>query len=312
MQALDEEDNGLTWSAGQSLIKESPAVVLQSPGGGSTVSGTVPLRWDPQAFAASYTVEVYRNNDRSFSSANRLFTATVKTSAYTWNQPIPADPTPYLWRVRRTDADGNPGPWSAPSQFTSLGAAPVLTAPANGSWQPGTGTLFTWTDVPGAASYALTATSGSGSKMVGVTTPGNAYATTKAISTGSYTWTVTALDAADKALGTSTTGSFRVDSTAPTVKSTKPGGSATPKSVFVIVFSEKVKGVSAKTVKLYQKGKKKPLKAKVAIKGTKAKLKPKSRLKKGKTYLVKIKYSRIKDQAGNALVKPKKWQVTVK
>ncbi|GAA5137237.1 hypothetical protein GCM10023339_77280 [Alloalcanivorax gelatiniphagus] len=313
VQAVDTEAQGLTWSTVQSLTKESPAVQLQSPGNGATSSGTVPLRWDPQAFAASYTVEVYRNNDRSFSTVNRLFSATVKTPAYAWNQPIPADPTPYVWRVRRTDADGNPGPWSTPYQFTSLGAAPVLTSPANGSWQPGAGALFTWTDVPGAATYSLVATNGSGSRLANATTPGNAYATTKAIPSGSYTWSVTALDAAGKALGTSSTGSFRVDGTSPTVKAMKPSKSAKPKSVFVVTFSESVKGASAKTIKLYQKGKKKPLKAKVTVKGgTKATLKPKSKLKKGKTYLVKVSYTRIKDEAGNVLAKPKKWQVTVK
>ena len=211
VQAIDSEANGLSWSAVQSLTKESPAVQLQSPANGATAAGTVPLRWAPQAFAASYTVEVYKNNDRSFSTVNRLFTATVKTPAYAWTQPIPADPTAYVWRVRRTDAEGNPGPWSTPFEFRSLGAAPVLTSPANGSWQPGAGTLFTWTDVPGAATYSLVATSSSGSRLASVTTPGNAYATTRALATGSYTWSVTALDSAGKSLGSSLTGSFRVD-----------------------------------------------------------------------------------------------------
>lgn len=314
VQATDSEGHGLTWSTVQSLTKESPAVQLQSPANGAAAPGTVPLRWAPQAFAASYTVEVFKNNDRSYSSVNRLFTATVKTPAYAWNQPIPADSTAYVWRVRRTDAHGNPGPWSTPFEFRSLGAAPVLTSPGNGSWQPGAGTLFTWTDVPGAATYSLTATSGSGSRLAGVTTPGNAYATTKAVATGSYTWTVTALDAAGKTLGTSLTGSFRVDATAPSLKSMKPTGSATPKSVFVATFSEKVKGASKKTIKLFQKGKKKPLKAKVVVTkgGRKATLRPASKLKRGKTYLVKLTNSRIKDEAGNPLVKPKKWSVAVR
>ncbi|WP_210502501.1 Ig-like domain-containing protein [Nocardioides xinjiangensis] len=313
VQARDDEDNGLTWSAVQSLVKASPPVQPESPDNRATTSGTVPLRWAPQAFAASYTVEVYKNNDRSFSAANRLFAATVKTPAYAWTEPIPADPTPYVWRVRRTDADGNPGPWSAPSQFTSLGAAPVLTSPANGSWQPGAGTLFAWTDVPGAGSYSLTATSGSGSRLASVTTTGNAYATTKAIPTGSYTWNVTALDAAGRTLGTSATGSFRVDGTAPRVTSMRPSGSSKPSSVFVVKFSERVTGVSGKTIKLYLKGKKKPLKARVVVKaGLKATIKPKTKLRNGKTYSLKFAETRIRDEAGNALVKPGQWTVKVK
>lgn len=314
VQARDYSDNGLTWSETRSLTKESPAVQLLSPANGATASGSAPLRWSPQAFAASYTLEVYKNADRSFSAVNRLFSTTVKAPAYAWNQPIPADPTPYVWRVRRTDAEGNPGPWSTAYEFRSLGAAPVLTSPANGSWQPTSGTLFTWTDVPGAASYSLTATSASGSRIASVSTPGNVYATTKAIATGTYSWSVTAFDAGGKTLGTSSAASFRVDGTSPTVKSMKPTGSAKPPSVFAATFSEKVKGVSKRTMKLYQKGKKKPLKAKVVITkgGLKATLKPAARLKKGKTYLVKLTYSTIRDEAGNKLVKPKKWSVTVK
>ena len=116
--------------------------------------------------------------------------------------------------------------------------------------------------------------------MVSVTTPGNAYATTKAIATGSYTWTVTALDAGGKVLGTSLTGNFKVDATAPTLKSMKPTSKATSKSVFVATFSEKVKGVSKKTMRLFVKGSKKPLKAKVVItKGeSKATLEPRASL----------------------------------
>lgn len=313
VQALDEEDNGLTWSAVQSLTKESPAVELQAPAAGSSVAGTSPFRWAPQAFAASYTIEVYKNNDRSFSTVNRLFAATVKTAAYAWNEPIPADPTAYVWRVRRTDAEGNAGPWSTPSTFNSLGAAPVLTSPAHGSWQPGVGTLLSWTDVPGAATYSVTATSGSGSRLVSITTPGNAYATVRAIATGSYTWSVTALDAAGRALGTSLTGSFRVDAIAPTLKTMKPASKASPKSVFVATFSEKVKGVSKKTMRLFLKGSKKPLKARVVITkgGRKATLKPKAKLKKGKSYTIKFTHKKIRDLAGNALAKPKVWKITV-
>jgi hypothetical protein len=314
VQATDSEGNGLTWSTTETLVKESPAVALLSPANGAVASGSVPLRWSPQAFATSYTVEMYRNTDRSFSTVNRLFTATVKTPAYAWSQPIPADPTPYVWRVRRTDSNGNPGPWSAAYEFRSLGAAPVLTSPANGSWQSAAGALFSWTDVPGAANYSVTATSGNGTRLVSITTPGNVYATTRSIPTGSYTWSVTALDAGGKTLGTSLSASFRVDASLPTLMSMKPSGSATPKSVFVATFSEKVKGVSKKTMKLYQKGKKKPLKAKVVITkgGLKATLKPAAKLKKGKTYMVKLTDSKIRDEAGNPLVKPKKWSVKVK
>ena len=307
VQATDLEDNGLTWSTPQAVIKSSPPVALRSPADGANVAGTVPFRWDPQAFAASYTIEVYKNADVSFSTVNRLFTATVKTPAYAWTQPIPADSNAYVWRVRRTDAEGNLGPWSSPYSFASRGAAPVLTGPASGSWQPADGTVFTWTDVPGAASYSLRAVTG-GSSAVSVTTPGNAFATIKALKTGAYTWEVTAFDAAGKPLGISRSSDFRVDATPPKVLKVTP---KKPKATsdLKVLFSEAVKGVSKKTVKLKRenaKGKLTVVKAKVKVKkaGKLAIINPKGRLKKG-TYVIVFKNTAIKDLAGNPLVDKK-------
>jgi len=307
VQATDLEDNGLTWSTPhQALTKASPPVALRSPANGASVPGTTPFRWDPQAFAASYTIEVYKNADVSFSSVNRLFTATVKTPAYAWTQPIPADANAYVWRVRRTDADGNPGPWSSPYSFASRGAAPILTGPANGAWQPVDGAVFTWTDVPGAASYSLHA-SGGGTTLA-VSTPGNAYATTKALNSGTYTWNVTAIDAAGKPLGISGTSGFRVDATAPTVKKIKPKGIKST-STLKIIFSERVKGVTKSTLKLKlkgAKGKKAKVKAKVklASSGTTATLNPKGKLKRGKTYILAVSPT-ITDMVGNAIATKK-------
>ena len=214
---------------------------------------------------------------------------------------------PYVWRVRRNDSKGNPGPWSAGS-FVSRGSAPELLSPTSGVWQRFNGSYFEWSDVPGATSYQVSLRNGTNNTVT--TTVATALAPSE-LSSGDYTWTVTAFDAAGKALGTSPVRNFRVDAIAPTVTTMKPQGSATRKSVFVATFSEKVKGVSKKTMRLYQKGKKKPLKAKVVVKGRKAKLKPAKKLKKGKTYLVKITDKSIKDVAGNQLVKPAKWSVTV-
>jgi hypothetical protein len=313
VQATDLEDNGLTWSSSQTLTKSSTPVALRSPANGANVPGTTPFRWDPQAFAASYTIEVYKNADVSFSSVNRLFTATVKTPAYAWTQPIPADTNAYVWRVRRTDADGNPGPWSSPYSFASRGAAPILTGPANGAWQPVDGAVLTWTDVPGAASYSLRVSNG-GATVAAVTTPGNAYATTKALQSGTYSWNVTAIDAAGKPLGISGTSGFRVDATAPTVKKVKPKGIKST-STLKIIFSERVKGVTKTTLKLKlkgAKGRKARVKAKVklASSGTSATLNPKRKLKRGKTYILAVSPT-ITDVVGNAIA-TKKLELKVK
>lgn len=307
VQALDDQENGLTWSTTAELVKASPALSLRSPVGNAVVAGAAPLEWSPQAFARSYDVEVYKNNDVAFSPANRVLNARVANPAFTPSEPLPASPVPYVWRVRRNDSKGNPGPWSGGS-FVSRGSAPELLTPASGVWQRFNGPYFEWSDVAGASTYQVSLRNGTNNATT--TTVATAFAPSE-LSSGDYTWTVTAFDAAGKALGTSAARTFRVDAIAPTLSTMKPQGSATPKSIFVATFSEKVKGVSKKTMRLYQKGKKKPLKAKVVVKGRKAKLKPATKLKKGKTYLVKLTHTSIKDVGGNSLVKPNKWSVTI-
>ena len=80
VQAIDSDDNGLAWSARtaqhHSFIKASPQVTLTSPVDNATVAGTTPFRWAPQAFASSYDIEVYKNNDATYSTANRVASAT--------------------------------------------------------------------------------------------------------------------------------------------------------------------------------------------------------------------------------------------
>lgn len=307
VQAVDAQENGLTWSSTAELVKASPALTLRSPAPGAAVAGSAPLEWSPQAFARSYDVEIYKNNDGAFSPVNRVVEARVLNPAYTPSEPLPASALPYVWRVRRTDAKGNVGPWSSGS-FVSTGSSPELLAPAPGVWQPSTGALLTWSDVAGATSYELVLRSGSGSSSTA--TVATAYAPSE-LGSGDYTWTVTALDAAGRAMGTSAPRSFRVDAVAPSISSVKPGSSAKRTSVFVATFSEKVTGVNKSTMRLFQKGKKKPLKAKVVVKGKQVKLKPAKKLKKGKTYRVELTFAKIKDAAGNPLTEPGAWSVTV-
>ena len=307
VQAIDAQEHGLTWSSTAELVKASPPLALRSPANGAAVAGAAPLEWTPQPFARSYDVEIYKNNDVAFSPANRVANALVANPAYSPSEPLPASPVPYVWRVRRNDSKGNVGPWSSAS-FVSLGNAPELLAPPAGVWVRWTGAYLEWSDVPGATSYQLSLRNGASNSTTN--TVATAFAPSE-LQSGDYTWSVTALDAGGKALGTSAVRNFRVDSVPPTVAAMKPVGSATPKSVFVVTFSEKVKGVSKKTMKLYVKGKKKPVKAKVVVKGRKVKLKPAAKLKKRKSYTIKLKNTAIKDVAGNQLVKPAKWSVVV-
>lgn len=306
VQALDVQDQGLTWSEPQSVVKTSSPIPLISPANGASMSGTAPLRWTAQPFAATYTVEVYRNGDTTFSTANRVFTQTVKTPAYAWTEPIPASSQRYVWRVRRTDPSKNVGPWSQTGSFYSRGAAPVLTGPGNGQWQPTAGPLFTWTEVAGAASYKLEYKPTSSTSWRAVSTVASAHAPTTAFDTGSYAWRVTALDAKKQVLGVSTQSSFRVDATSPTVKKISPKV-LKPKSTLKVKFTEKVWGVSGKSIKLYKMvspTKKKKVKAKVKLNSKRrvATIDPKGKLSKKHKYVLVFKLAKIKDRAGNTMV----------
>ncbi|HXH77968.1 Ig-like domain-containing protein [Nocardioides sp.] len=302
VQAIDAQDNGLTWSATQSLTKASPLVVQTSPIGGQAVPGDVPLVWQPQAFASAYEVEVYANNDGGFSPANRIMSARVSNPAYTPSETIPASASPYVWRVRRLDSRSNPGPWSAAS-FVSRGAAPTLIAPGNGALQGTAAGYFEWSDVPGAVRYEVTMRNGAGSSQ-STGTVATALAPSE-IATGAYTWQVTAFDASGKVLGASALRTFRIDADAPKVVKVKPGKLKATSNLKVI-FSEAVKGLSTKTVKLKRqnaKGKFQVVKTKLKVKngGKLALINPKGPLKKG-AYKIVFKNSAIKDGAGNTLV----------
>ncbi len=300
VQALDDKNQGQAWSQVQTFTKSSPPVVATSPANGASVPGTTPFRWSAAAFASSYTVEAYRNHDLTFSAANRVFSATVKTTAYAPSTPLPASSSSYVWRVRRTDASGNPGPWSTPRTFYSTGAAPTLLTPKNGVYVSNRRAVFQWTEVPGATSYALNLGGAHSSK---ITTVATAWATTSQLRDGAYTWNVTALDAAGNAIGTSSGRSFKVDGTAPIVVSVTPQP-LKPTSTIKATFSEKVAGVSGKTMRLYRvKGKHRTrisAVVKVLKHGKVATLDPKPRLKPGQ-YLVVFVAAKIKDVAGNAL-----------
>lgn len=304
VQAVDDAGNGLTWSPVASFKKQSPAVTQTSPVGGVSVSGTAPFRWAAQAFAQGYQIEVYKNNDTTLSPANRIISDNTRATAYTPLSPIPASSLPYLWRVRRVDSSGNLGPWSAPASFISTGTAPRLITPKAGVWVNAWHSYFEWTEVPGAVAYNVQFT-GPGNNQF--TTQATAYAPTSPLASGTYTWKVTAVDAGGNALATSGSRRFKVDAIPPTVTKITPA-QLKPKSIIKATFSEKVHGVSTKSIKLFKltgkSGHKKvkvPLNVKLVHKGRKAVIDPKHLLHHG-NYLLVFVSSKIKDRAGNRLV----------
>ncbi len=308
VQAIDGAGNGLTWSTVRQFVKSSPSATLSYPLGGAHVSGTTPFRWQAQPFNASYRIEVYKNADLTFSAANRVFYKDVKTTAYAWNETIPASSTAYVWRVRRTDGYGNEGAWSSTGRFFSDGSVPTALAPTDRTYQSNNGPLFTWTDVPGAASYVLEYKRGT--STTSVTTAATGWATDRVLGDGTYTWRVTAKDPSRNVLGLSGWRTFYVDGTAPKVVSYTPKSAARRTTNVTATFSEAVKGVSGTTVRLYL-GKSK-VRAKVTYSASKrrATLNPRGYLKRGRTYTMKVSGA-IKDSNGNAVV-AKKWTVRIK
>lgn len=307
VQAIDGAQNGLAWSDVGTFVKQSPSAQLTYPLEGAHVAGTVPFRWGAQPFNASYRIEVYKNNDTTFSATNRLFYKDVKTTAYAWNETVPASSQPYVWRVRRFDAKGNAGAWSDVGRFYSDGAVPELLSPADESFQVGNGPLFTWTDVPGAASFVLEYKRGL--TTTSVTTAATAFAPTSALRDGEYSWRVTAKDASRNVLGVSSWRQFTIDDIRPTVTAYTPRTSMRRGGNITATFSEPVRGVSSTTVRLYLGSTKVRARVTYSTSLRRATLNPSTYLRRGKTYTVKVSGA-IKDARGN-LVVPKSWKIRI-
>jgi hypothetical protein len=211
VQAVDSDDNGLAWSDVQTFTKQSPQVSLTSPVNNASVAGTVPFRWAPQPFAKSYDIEIYANDDATFSSVNRVASATGwRNAAYVPLDTLPVSDQYYVWRVRRTDADGNKGPWSVTGRFRVTAGAMNLLSPAPGGSTPPNGAVLQWNRVAGAATYGVTLTTPSNATQ-SFTTAASAYAPLTNLVSGTYQWTITAKDASGNAIG-SATSSFVVNS----------------------------------------------------------------------------------------------------
>lgn len=321
VQAIDGSGNALAWSlsrstgdATQGIEKVSPVPSLNAPADSETVSGTPAFSWDALAYAAKYDVQVARHGDTTFSTANLAATGSkLKRTTYVPTNPLPASGNPYVWRVRRIDADNRAGAWSAPQTFSVTAEAPSQIGPNDGAYVSSRDALFTWLPVDGAVSYRYERrTQGGTSVQETKTTTGLAWAPQKRIADGNYEWRVSSIDTMNNVIGSSPWRPFKVDGTAPTVVRKSPTSTAVPTSVVKVDFSERVKGVTTSTFKLFVKGSSEQLPATVKLTNKKktATLKPSARLKPGKTYTVKL-LSTITDQAGIAL-KPVTWSITVK
>lgn len=316
VQAIDAAGNRLTRSMVRTFVKNTPAPQLEAPLGDVLTNGLEAFRWEPSNHAKSYTLEVYKNADVTFSSTNRVFTCTTPQTACTNSKPFAASATSYLWRVRWTDADSRPGPWSATGRFRSSGQPPGLLAPASGAYVASNGSYFTWTAPPtsGGATYFRFERRpyGSSSLSETVITQATAYAPTALIADGTWQWRVTALDALKQVIASSSWRTFSVDGTRPTVKTWTPSAWARPGSNFVVTFSEPVGNVTRSTFRVRRKGTTTWLRATVSLSADRkrAVLNPSTNLRLRSKYVVQVTTS-VKDPRGNKLV-AKTWTVTVR
>jgi hypothetical protein len=301
VQAIDTDNNDLTWSATRAFTKSTPPVALTAPAQDEVKHGTIVFRWQPRASAAHYDIELYKNNDTTFSSGNRVFHETIAQTAFVWDESIPASATPYVWRVRTVDAEGNDGPWSAPRRFVSSTEVPVVEGPADGSYLLGDAILLKWTSVLGATSYKVELMSPTGSLSERVTTKATGYAPSRSLADGTWQWKVSALTASGDAIGSTGWATFVLDGSGPEVVTWRPS-SVKVRSSIKVRFDEPVKNVTGKSFFITKDGSKRKLAARVTLSADKqtATLNPTGRLKHRVRYKVKL-TGRITDMRNNPL-----------
>ena len=316
VQAIDGSGNLLTPSPTYQLLKSSPAPLAITPASGSRVDQAPVLQWQPEQFAASYEVEIYKHagaasGDSVYSPVNRIVDATTEESAFTYASALATDT--YAWRVRRLDADKRPGQWQQqidgqPLIFTVSPAAPVQISPSSGSAPPASSLVFTWAAAPAAAGYRLeTSLSNSfASTRERVDTVSLAWAPMAVYPTGTYYWRVSSIDSAGNVLATSATWTFSVDSTPPTVTARTPTFTAGLSDAFRATFSEPVQNVDSATAQLVSAG---TVIAAAVTQPTPGSvlLRPTSPLEPGASYTVRL-GGAITDLSGNPLA-PYSWTV---
>ncbi len=311
VQALDGSGNTLTFSNVHSLVKSSPLVAPTYPADGATATGVPYFQWAVQLFAAQYNVEVYKNGDLLFSPANRVLTQTTKMAA--WSPTTALAAGDYAWRVRRLDADGRVGPWSAGRTFHLQPAAPTLLWPANGTTFRDDNLIFQWSSVARAVKYRFEASTSPtfSSTYESQDTVMTSWAPTKRYADGAYNWRVKVLDAANNVVATSSIRSFAKDSTRPTVTANAPISSASITGPFTVSFSESVKGVSTTSFKMVIAGTATSIAGSVTPASTTATTNatfvPTRPLVPGQSYTLSL-TTGILDLAGNPLV-PFSWTV---
>ncbi|MBY9002044.1 MAG: hypothetical protein KGD64_14085, partial [Candidatus Heimdallarchaeota archaeon] len=208
----------LTTSLFAGLVTDVKATAAPSlinpPNGAYTNDNTPTLSWTAVLGATNYNLQISQKID--FGSPGNFFTAGTTFT-------VPAMPDAYYyWRVSAYSASGGGwSPWSAVRIFTIdtvAPAAPTLIDPSGDINDPTP--LLRWGSVSGATNYNVKVDNNNdmSSPYIDITTAtsGSNYYVESSLSVGIYWyWNVRAKDAAGNWGSTSSTWSFRIDTTPP-------------------------------------------------------------------------------------------------
>ena len=234
VQAIDGNNNRLSWSETRKIVKATPAAnldpnttavpersavdpVARPAFNSRQAAGSTLFRWSAEDFDASWELQVYKNDDTVPSSGNLVFSTVTKQAAFVPAAPLPPSSEPYRWRVRRTDVGAKAGRWSDLGRFYVDPLPVQLTSPFNVPAVQPMGTTFRWASYGHAAARASKytidiepVTSGA-TNPAAVTTAATAWSSPANLANGTYTWSVRALDVAGNSIGSSPTWTFTVD-----------------------------------------------------------------------------------------------------
>ena len=217
VRAIDGDNNELTWSTTWRVTKKNPLPSLSQPAPGAVVGPTTSFFWSDMSALSGFEVEVYKNGQ--VSPTNLVCSATTYNAARYPGLacPKPLAPTTsasgdeYLWRVRRVDSVGLANPWTTTSSFDVSPSSLTITAPGAGEMQAPNRVVLSWLQVAGAKQYQVEMRNDTaGQNLTPVTTIGTSYAHFGDLTSGTYTWKVTAFDAVGGVIATKAS-SFTVD-----------------------------------------------------------------------------------------------------
>ncbi len=206
VRAYDDENNPGAWSSGVLFNKYIPAPVLQHPPNNLAVAEPL-LQWKPVQGAVEYKIEL--STDPVFTTVNESY-KTYGTSLMPLNS-IPDNL--YYWRVCGLDSNDHCGDWSQVGNFLKRVPGPQLLSPVSG-FNPANGEVttprFSWTLVPGAATYCLELARNAQFDPVAYSENTNLteIALTNAIPPGGYYWRVRGVQANNQPGSWSAVGQF--------------------------------------------------------------------------------------------------------